>query len=414
MADNGAGGTQGGAGAIVAAGLRLKLQTSYGQAMAYSRGYAAEETKAAFERAEQLAGAIDDSAQRFKTYLGRWTALVVGGEFAKARDTVEIYRREATEQGRLPDIARASHCLGATCMWQGELSGARAHLEEALRIYVSEADKDGKRGHGLDFKAAGTAKLANVCWQLGELERARELFDKAIARAVETGHSPTIADAHGHKMMAETARGMVAAAQRDADIVTEIAEKTGLAYYLAGGRLSQAWAHARLGDHDAGVAELRQALATSVELGARVHTPLYQGLLAELEGEGAGLAEASARIEEALAQAKQTGEHWADPLLHRIRGDILMKADPANPAPAEQAYLAAIAVAKKQGARSFGLLAALKLAKLYQSTARSVEAHDVLAPALEGFAPTPEMPEIAEALELVAAIKATGEKSRLA
>ncbi len=87
-------------GAIVAAGLRLKLQTSYGQAMAYSRGYAAEETKAAFERAEQLAGGIDNSAQRFKTYLGRWTALVVGGEFAKARDTVEIYRREATEQGR--------------------------------------------------------------------------------------------------------------------------------------------------------------------------------------------------------------------------------------------------------------------------------------------------------------------------
>ena len=269
MADNGAGGTQGEAGAIVAAGLRLKLQTSYGQAMAYSRGYAAEETKAAFERAEQLAGGIDNSAQRFKTYLGRWTALVVGGEFAKARDTVEIYRREATEQGRLPDIARASHCLGATCMWQGELSGARAHLEEALSIYVSEADKDGKRGHGLDFKAAGTAKLANVCWQLGELERARELFDTAIARAVETGHSPTIADAHGHKMMAETARGMVAAAQRDADIVTEIAGKTGLAYYLAGGRLSQAWARARLGDHDAGVAELRQALATSVELGAR-------------------------------------------------------------------------------------------------------------------------------------------------
>ncbi len=89
--------------------------------------------------------------------------------------------------------------------------------------------------------------------------------------------------------------------------------------------------------------------------------------------------------------------------MHRIRGDILLKADPANPAPAEQAYLAAIAVARKQGARSFGLLAALKVAKLYQSTARSVEAHDVLAPALDGFAPTPEMPEIAEGQTLLAA-----------
>ena len=45
--------------------------------------------------------------------------------------------------------------------------------------------------------------------------------------------------------------------------------------------------------------------------------------------------------------------------------------------------------------------AALSLAKLYQSTARPADAHAVLAPALEGFAPTPEMPEIAEARRLV-------------
>jgi hypothetical protein len=47
------------------------------------------------------------------------------------------------------------------------------------------------------------------------------------------------------------------------------------------------------------------------------------------------------------------------------------------------------------------LRAALSLAKLYQSTARPIEAHDILAPALEGFAPTSEMPEIAEAQALL-------------
>jgi hypothetical protein len=49
-------------------------------------------------------------------------------------------------------------------------------------------------------------------------------------------------------------------------------------------------------------------------------------------------------------------------------------------------------------------LAALSLAKLYQSTDRPAEAHAALAPALEGFAPTPEMPEIAEAQALLAAL----------
>jgi hypothetical protein len=54
------------------------------------------------------------------------------------------------------------------------------------------------------------------------------------------------------------------------------------------------------------------------------------------------------------------------------------------------------------------LRAALSLAKLYQSTARLIEAHDILAPALEGFVPTSEMPEIAEAKALLAALDDEG------
>jgi hypothetical protein len=89
-----------------------------------------------------------------------------------------------------------------------------------------------------------------------------------------------------------------------------------------------------------------------------------------------------------------------------VPGDILLKRDPANPAPAEDAYRTAIAVAKEQSARSYELLASLALAKLYQSTARPADARAILAPALEGFAPTPEMPEIAEVQALLAAIEA--------
>jgi plasmid replication initiation protein len=61
----------------------------------------------------------------------------------------------------------------------------------------------------------------------------------------------------------------------------------------------------------------------------------------------------------------------------------------------------AIAVAQQQKARSFELRAALSLAKLYQSTGRAAYAHAVLLPALEGFAPTPEFPEIEEAQRLL-------------
>src|SRR3984957_3262469 len=107
--------------------------------------------------------------------------------------------------------------------------------------------------------------------------------------------------------------------------------------------------------------------------------------------------------------AEEGGQHYADSFLNRLRGDILLKRDPADPAPAEEAYRTAIVVAKQQAARSWGLRAALALAQLYQSTGRPAEAHAVLAPALEGFSPTAEMPEIAEAQTLLSALSKNDE-----
>jgi hypothetical protein len=56
--------------------------------------------------------------------------------------------------------------------------------------------------------------------------------------------------------------------------------------------------------------------------------------------------------------------------------------------------------------RRFAPRAALSLARPYQSVGRQTDAHDVLGPALQGFSPTPEFPQVREALELVATIKA--------
>ena len=86
-----------------------------------------------------------------------------------------------------------------------------------------------------------------------------------------------------------------------------------------------------------------------------------------------------------------------------MRGEILLNRDPANTAPAEDAFLTAIAIAQQQKARSFELRAALDLARLY-STSRSADAHAVLASALKGFSPTPEFPEITEAQTLLSAL----------
>src|SRR5271157_5982686 len=90
----------------------------------------------------------------------------------------------------------------------------------------------------------------------------------------------------------------------------------------------------------------------------------------QLEAETLGAESALARIDEALGLSDQVEHRCSLPFLHRLRGEILLKRDPPDPAPAEAAFRTAIALAKELGARSLGLQAALALAKLNQSTGR--------------------------------------------
>ena len=220
---------------------------------------------------------------------------------------------------------------------------------------------------------------------------------------------PTLINVHHYISFLEIVRGNAAASQRETQTVVELSREHGAALYSAVGELSSTWARARLTGAQTGAAELRQALAAYSGHGNKLWLQLFHGLLAELEAERRDAEGASHHIDDALVIAHETGQHWTDALLHRIRGEILLKRDPTDPGPAEDAFLTAIAVAQQQQARSFELRAALSLAKLYQSTGRPADAYAVLAQPLEGFSPTPELPEIEEAQKLLAALADTGE-----
>ena len=149
------------------------------------------------------------------------------------------------------------------------------------------------------------------------------------------------------------------------------------------------------------------------ELLRGTNLPSYDGVvkiaLAQAEARAGDVDRAIAILNEALATVRRTGCRAFEADLNRVRGELLSQRDPADSASAERALEAAIAIAREQGTRSFGLRAALSLAQLYQSTGHPVDAHAVLAPALEGFSPTPEMPEIAEAEALLATLAETDE-----
>jgi predicted ATPase len=247
---------------------------------------------------------------------------------------------------------------------------------------------------------SAAAYLALAEWHLGDVERARQLIDRATQRAEELGQAAAMANALFWKSVLETRRNDASATRLAADALLGLTEEYGLKTYADIGQMYANWAHGLLLDPEVGESGLRQALAAYIAQRNKSGAPSFHGLLAELEAITKGPESGLKLIDQGLAIADGTGEHYTDPYLHRLRGDNLLKRNPADSAPAEGAYQSAIAIAKGQSARSYILLASLALAKLYQATGRQLDAHVVLTPALVGFSPTPEMPEIAEAMSL--------------
>ena len=384
---------------------RFHLQTTYGQAVMLSKGFAAEETKDAFARARELAGGTENPAERFPAYFAQWVRSLARGEHRRAQEAAETFLREAEEGGYATEAGFARRCLGASCCYQGKLLEAQTHLERALADYQPDRDARTRFRFGHDTRILATANLATTTWHLGQVERARQLAEQAVQSATELGHVPSSAFAHVFKTGLEILRNDPGAALRSAETLLALVREHGMEFFVAVGEAYAGWARGRLDDPQAGAQVIRRVLAEQFNETNRINAPLFHGLLAELEAVTRGPDAALTLIDQGLAAAQETGEHYTDPYLHRLRGEVLFRRDPANPVLAEEAFQTAIAIAKQQGARSHGLRAAVSLAKRYQSTSRLAEAQAVLAPALEGFAPTPEMPEIAEAQALLVAIE---------
>jgi predicted ATPase len=193
-------------------------------------------------------------------------------------------------------------------------------------------------------------------------------------------------------------RGDARASLPLAEAFIDVCRERGVEQFLGAGTAILAWARARLEGDGPGLSEFRQRLASLSEQGHRLYLPFYLGRLVEIELSRSGHDAALGSIQAGHGQAQDTGQRAFDAFLEGLKGEALLASGRADAA--ETALLSSIEIARRQGAQSYVLLASLSLAKLYQSTARAADARKVLAPALEGLLPTPEMPEIAEAQAL--------------
>jgi class 3 adenylate cyclase/predicted ATPase len=386
-------------------GQRPHLHAAYGNALIAARGSAAPETIKAFTRARESAAGDTDTPGRLAADYGLWAGSYVCGELSAMRAHAKTFLADVEGRPDSPEAGAAHRTAGVTHWFAGEYAGAREHLECALALFEPGRDDDLAFRFGQDAGVAAMLYLALTLWPLGDIGRAVSLVRDVEARIAGHPHIGTRAYGKCHVALIELMRGDLSCAARNAVDLAQLTREHNLPMWRAFGVFLEGVATVKGGELFVGLAEMRRGAELLREQNTLIFDGLFKSALADVEARAGDVDRALMILDEALATCERTGHRVFEPELNRSRGEFLLQCNHANPARAEESLQIAIAVARQQSARSFELRAVLSLAKLYQSTGRLADAHAILAPALGGFASTPEMPEITEAqalLELMA------------
>jgi predicted ATPase len=90
--------------------------------------------------------------------------------------------------------------------------------------------------------------------------------------------------------------------------------------------------------------------------------------------------------------------------MHRLRGELLLQHAVARPEEVEACFQQALAVARRQQAKSLELRATMSLARLWQGQGKRVEARELLAEVYGWFTEGFDTADLQEARELLTAL----------
>ena len=189
--------------------------------------------------------------------------------------------------------------------------------------------------------------------------------------------------------------------QAQAETAITVSTEYGFPFRAAFGSMLLGWAMAERGEGEAGIARIEEGIATFQATGAKLHNSMWLGLLAEAYGKLGRVEEGLTILAEALSAVDDTGEHFYEAELQRLKGAFLLQLSTDNQREAKACFQRALTIAQSQGAKAWELRTATSLARLWQHQGKIQEARDLLAPVYAWFTEGFDTPDLQEAKTLL-------------
>jgi predicted ATPase len=381
----------------------LTLQITLGPALMATKGYAAPELEKAYARARELCRQVGETPQLFSVLWGLWGFYVVRMELQTGYELAEQLLTVAQSVQDPAFLVGAHQALGVTLFHLGKMAPARTHLEQGIALYEPRQHCSLAFLYGQDPGVACRSFAALILWFLGYPDQALQRSHEAVTLAKELSYPFSRAFALALVAWLHHFRREAQAAQERTEAVLALTREHGFTLLSAFATLVHGWTQAEQGQAEEGIAWLHQGLVAFRATGSRMSMPNHPGLLAEACGQAGQTEEGLSVLAEALAEVDKTGESYYEAELYRLKGELTLKQSRVQSleSEAESCFHQAIAIARRQSAKSLELRAVMSLARLYQKQGRKEEARRMLEETYGWFTEGFDTADLKEAKEML-------------
>jgi predicted ATPase len=363
----------------------LDLRVALASVLTATNGYASPEAEHAYARAWALCQRLGESPQRFPVLYGLCAFYFVGGKPQQAREQAEEFLRLALRQEDAAPLVVAHRALGMPLYLMGEVAQAREHFAQGVALYDAQQHRMLAFSYVQDPGVAALVCDAWALWALGYPAQALRRSHAARRLAEELAHPLTLAYAFCHLAMFHQYRRDWEDAHQYAEAAIRVSREQSFPYWLEVGLICQGWARTTRCQFAELIPSMHEGMARYRATGAVMWVPYFLTLLAEVYDALGQVETGLPIVAEALDVAGQTGERWYEAETYRLKGTLLLRQPDPDTSQAEACFQQAIAIARRQEAKSWELRAAASLARLWQAQDKLQDAHDLLAPVYGWF-----------------------------